>query len=869
MNIVFDQPFTAWPWPGPLEGSEASFGETWVGPSGLLTLLQTATGTGGPVPPEAERVVAFARELQSLKGCWAQSFSVDQTGTARRLLAWRDTLRMAGWDGQSGTGRIGELATLEAIVPPGFPDRLAAVLEAIPGTCVDIERIQRLVPGDDLPELWDRLFQALACQDVAIEDMAPPPAGSPPDSNLAGAKAGTLEPVNPDESLQLLRAPGPLEAAERLAAWMARLPADQTTVVIGADTVLDRALHRHGLPPSGASYPAAEHGLLQILPLVLEAGRDIPDPQRILELLGLPCSPIRRALASRLIDALHEQPAVGSDAWQAALEDGLGSIEDVADRRRVEENLRNLFSADTRGDETYPADAVIERVDRLNGWLQSRLARDGEDTVPWSAGLNQVAAFNRLVIASGLDRLDRPELQRLLGEATVQVSQPPLYEAKAGLAHVNEPGEVAGPVDRVVWWNFSASTVRPPSRLPFLPAELADLTAQGVRLPDPALQAAAAATRWRRPFDQAIRGLVFSCPLRDEAGEEIFPHPLWDEITAGIPTERVEQVLVTSLLQPDATGEWTQRDALERTVPQRSWGAPPVPAREMESPSGAGILVGCPFRYVVQYRGHIYAGTSARLSEDRRLLGSLAHELLARVLSTSPAGSDAAEDLAAKLFDQDGPKLAAALFLPGKESLRAATRRITLLAAKELARFIESADLTVESVEENITGSALGMAFGGRPDLVLRAPRRVVDLKWSGSTFRHRQLTSGTAYQLAAYGLLLAGAGEPPVPGAYFTLDQQRLLTTDEEAFPGAEVVDGPTPAETWRYFEASYAANRGDLDAGTVVATGVADGEEEPPDKDEIHEEDGTMILAPPCRFCDFGRICGVDFTGTGTGDR
>ena len=68
---------------------------------------------------EAEWTVIFAAALNGRDGFWTGSYDSDRFGTARRLLAWRDALRMGGWAGSAAGGRIDALAALEEIVPSG------------------------------------------------------------------------------------------------------------------------------------------------------------------------------------------------------------------------------------------------------------------------------------------------------------------------------------------------------------------------------------------------------------------------------------------------------------------------------------------------------------------------------------------------------------------------------------------------------------------------------------------------------------------------------------------------------------------------------------------------------------------------------
>jgi hypothetical protein len=47
LKITFDVALDGWGWPGPLGSAAFVFGEAWVGPMGLLGLLETRLGLGG------------------------------------------------------------------------------------------------------------------------------------------------------------------------------------------------------------------------------------------------------------------------------------------------------------------------------------------------------------------------------------------------------------------------------------------------------------------------------------------------------------------------------------------------------------------------------------------------------------------------------------------------------------------------------------------------------------------------------------------------------------------------------------------------------------------------------------------------------
>ena len=137
-----------------------------------------------------------------------------------------------------------------------------------------------------------------------------------------GSPAGDRDwKVRRDGSLTLLTADTELTAAEALAAWLAA-DADANsgvTFVTGDDaTLLDHALANHGLPRLGVAPSSSHRALLQVLPLAFSLAWNPPDPNRLLDFLLLPISPLRRTAANKLADVVAESPGVGGDAWQAA-----------------------------------------------------------------------------------------------------------------------------------------------------------------------------------------------------------------------------------------------------------------------------------------------------------------------------------------------------------------------------------------------------------------------------------------------------------------------------------------------------------------------------------------------------------------------
>ena len=864
MKIIFDPAFDRSVWRGDVANSLlATAGEAWVGPAGLLGILETQLGLGGPTFPDVERAAALVPVLRKTEGFWSRSFENDALATAQTLLHWRDTLWLHSWQGQPVAPRLKQLAAVTRNVLPGYPDRLLAVLSALSTQGVDLESISRYSPLDDLPGLWIAVFAAIKAHGTVISDIAP--IDAPAKGNLRAARQKGFSPSNRDDSLQLLDAPGPLEAAERVAAWIAGLDDPAGILIVGGDSVLDTALRRHGLPTTGGANTAEDDTLLQVLPLVLAAGWSPSDPQRVLELLTLPRSPVPRRLAHALDDALHECPAVGSDSWNEAMTEGLDSIADKDDRARVKDRMKVLFDTPVSHHGKYPASEVSRRIATLRTWLQGCRSGDDTDSAPWDAAISQCTTVDHLIQRAQLKDLSPSQLQRIVEDATSQVSGSTMFPSEAGLSHIHAPEAVAGPADCIVWWQFTDSSAAALTQLPLSRAEKDALAATGVVLLDPASMAVARAERWRRPLLNATRRLILVCPERGTDGGSEHPHPLWDEILANLsdPSRpELASVLMRRELAPASRRPLKRRKLFPLPQAQREWQtAHAVPLRDKESPSSAGTLLGCPLQWTLRYAGRIKGGSSAVLSEGSQLHGTLVHDIIARLLAEQPSSPAEAEKKAGRMFDTLGPSLATPLFLPGAEALRASVRRVTVLAARDLVERLKLWGATVVASEKEYEGTGLGARLAGTPDLVIDSPRRIIDFKWGGMAYRRDLLARGGAYQLAVYGRLASGKGKL-LPGAYYILESRRLITATPDAFPGAEVVTGPELEAVWEGLERAHSARRKELKAGQVFATGFPESDEvEPPDHDAL-TEDGVLEVAPPCHFCDYAGLCGRDFS-------
>ncbi len=856
MRITFDPAFDQGSWPGPIAQGHAASGEIWLGPSGLLSILETMTGLAGPTLPPAVRAAELVSEVRSIKGFWKDSAQVDPFGTARRLLEWRDFLWTQGWRGQPVSLRLEQLAEVTYKASPGFPDRFLEVAGTMQGAANVIEALTLLVPVGRLNPALRTAVQALERTGTKVIEKTLEPAS--PKGDLGACRTVPFRPIG-DGSLQLLRPATHSMAAHELAAWLSNLESLERTVIIGPDSVLDEALHRFDLPTTGAGIPASDHALLQILPLTLAMAWDPPDPQRALELLMLPNSPVPKGIGRRLAHALQDYPAVGSDAWNEALEEGLNQFSDKKDRKRLKDRMDAIFARRIQS-RNYPVTEIKARIDLLRSWAKGRMGEDASERA-WQALIAQLENCMRIAELSGLSHFTAPQIRRMLYEINEAAGSFPLYEAQAGLETVGAPECIAEQAQNVIWWSFNRGAAPVIASDMLTAKERSGLEQVGVVLPRPGDEAVWAAERWQRPLMLAGSNLILVCARRGPDGEEQYPHPLWDELAG-----RVEESTGLKELEREFL---ISHNGLTRTIrPIRSlpepvweWGviAGAVAKRPKESPNSLSSLISCPFSWVVRYLGNLYGGATATLDSPEKLQGRLIHEILTRVLSNPGQTPEEAADDATLRFGSEGPLMAAQLFLPGYEDIRAEVKMALRTAAHRVFRLIKEGRFTVRAVEQTYAtkSRSLGIEIEGRPDLVLKNPDAIVDFKRGGVNYRKEELAGGTSLQLAVYGHLIRKNEKttfPPV--AYLMLKSGQVITVDPKAFPDARIIGGPSPEETWKGTQESFKRIWDEMKAGKVRASG---NDPDGPPKSQL--DDGRLFLKP-CEFCDFAVLCGRAFS-------
>ncbi len=884
MKLVFGLGADGRIWPETAEAA-GDLDDAVVGPHGLVGLIQSQLGLGGPIISHPSRVAAWLSKVRAAGSgrFWAQSFDKDPWSTAETLLDWRDALMDGGWTGQRvGAARIDDLADAGhagAPLPPGLADRLAlAALSIADRPGLRIASLALIEPRDLAPPAIARLLDALEAAGVEIIPPSAPTlaaAGSDLRRVQDALAGGGRDALTGDGSLVVIQSDTAVMAAETVADWLASGPADAVILAPDGDTaLLDRALKARGLPALGLSGASPWRGALQVLPLAFATAWQPFDARALLDLMMLPRPPISRWAARRLARTLAEHPGTGGAAW---LETWAGLESRLLELNAAEEDPEGktgLTLAQWRAwtqvgqhDRAVgmPLDAVREIAGRVAAWA-IRIDAGGQDPLL----LGVASAAGALVDAA--TRLESPVipallLERMIGQVLADGVSNPAHIAEAGaLRAVRAPGALWRSAPRVIWWGFAGPGERvAPER--WDRAERAALATAGVTLETPAAASARIGAGYARVVMNAAEQMLLVRPAL-AGGEPTTAHPLAHQLrpllqdaadsvffraerllaepVADLARRSISRTPVDTVDPPAGAPRWTVAADLSAALDSR-----------VESATSLDRLFNCQMGWFAQDVLGLRRGRHAQLPETSQLFGALAHEIARRLLPAGPPPPWAEVRASAlALFDELLPAMAAPLARPEHAGELAAAREQVPAAMEALVRLLHERGLEVVGAELPREGRFGDLPLTGRIDLMVRrgAEVAVLDLKWTRSDRRYVSMVAdGVAVQLAVYHAL-ARADGVVAPGGYFLLRQRRVVASAGSFLTGAPVEAVRPDDDTLRIVSQDWAAWTALARDGVLVAAGLQGSAADRPD------DLGFAAPAEPCRYCDLTGLCRIN---------
>ena len=824
-----------------LDGSEwsakpASLGEIVFGPLGFLAWLEERLGLAGIETPFPERINEYMLKIGQAEPKWCRdSFLLDGWSTAKQLLAWRDELIENGWNDVDGNSpRLISLAAIEATsytLSPGVPDRLKQVLNELDNTCFSAE-LRLKEPLELLPYLWQKIVKKLQ------------------DCGMNVSHEDVQETTSPE--IFRVNAADELTLAHEMARYLAAGDNSNLAIVCEGDSqIVDGILNRFGFGALGVTEPSRWRESLQILPLWLETMWKPFHPQRFLELLLLPNSPIPKFVSRQLVKALQKEPGIGGEEWKRAWSNineitqnnEHGFIIDLDAELEKITTLKKLLEEDSFNFEGEVQEmTLIQRCDLLAKQLTPQVGKHPELKLV----LCHIKTFKTIVKGKGT--LNRIALARILDSIISTGTTDSNAQREVNpFAVYTRPGMIDRDFDTIIWWNFvNAGTTKS--------TYWTDDERKTVLGIDPTAFRERENRSWQNVPARAKKRLILFVP-KMITGDAVFPHPLLDKFD----TKKTKAFEAAELT--DDKGKWKLAERSRKLVTPPILDVPAetakiapnniAPTRAL-SYSQMAKLLGCPFQWFLDDYIGLSMPATMDLPTGTQMIGTLAHkvvELLFKEKKHWESGD--AMQRAEEIFDILITSMAAEL-LQDERSVELKRLRETLKrAVGTLVDKIKELGLSVIETERKMQGTYEEMTFSGYSDIYLEDATGnpfVIDMKWSTWSDHKKNLEKGKALQLATYAWLLRPENSTSpfrVQCAYFLFPKQAFICDLEhdwqQLWKNAE--------DTWEQrFEKMH---KGYLERGVP--------ENELSKKEDTEDPSLPLVLPAGCKFCNYSALCGV----------
>ncbi len=463
--------------------SKLIFNETFLDTKGLLDLLLLHAGLSFDKKEELERILDYYRAMKKYMeenpdNLFSASFDVDPLSVAKECLKWRDNLTFAAWSGETKTSseRFKVLSQIEKYFSdPSLGQQLSFVTQAVKNNCLLPDDMEIVTPFDYklFSPLERGLLDALKDRGVNVFQRPLPVK----ENNALSAVINLLESsekekahVEKDDSFSILHFADENQAA----LYLSLKESSSYTVWINSNSkLLDNYLTLEGKTVSGSTIKGCMPQILQILPVGLATLSRPLNLKNLIEWLNIPLSPLpvkfSKALEKKILKnggyynddckrVISNFIDCENDFEELSEEEKLEKIKVESKKRRslLENFLPDVNDSSFLNDEKVHVVKVKSFVENLYKWCakESQILENIIQKAEVTFLLNECAGLLNMLDCEKEDRIPFEKLMTFAAALNegVDVMQ---YEAEAASRFVIEnPGQLACPVDSLIWCDF-------------------------------------------------------------------------------------------------------------------------------------------------------------------------------------------------------------------------------------------------------------------------------------------------------------------------------------------------------------------------------------------------------------------------------
>ena len=855
---------------------QALHGHQYLGSKGLLEWLELHLGYTQKDVNNAIRVLQYKKVIAKMERetshpelyIWS-SFQNDAWKSAKRLLQWRDELVLAHYDFDCQEQKLQRLYALSKIedaqdgdLPKGVNDRWVDVYEELVSRNENVSRNQNghelivYEPIHLMHPFFQKLFEALKKNGCSITEKEYDYPVSK-NTDLAKVQNKFKEPASKDTltcqqdgSLAIFHAENEQLLAEAISMYVDKEDLHDTVFVIPErGDVLEAAFTKRDFPRMGYVSTIENAGLDQLFSLFsLFLWKPI-NPEKLIQFLTLPRTPLSRKLQSTLAYTYANLPGIGNDDWNEAVEKYMNELPEK--QKKKEESLFNdLFGRKLSfdADEGASPKSVLDLYEILRSWAVKEIKTEDEE---------KRRIFHRLKkMCEDFMDLVKIESQQnqLLSERTIKSWQEAVHENdhyKLGHAEIGAPtyvkqaSNICQKAKQIIWWNFLDYGNPLKHFSDWDKAEEKVLAGFWTYAKKDIIAS------WYWKMKQAIlmaeEKLILCIPDK-KMGELAESNPLLNDLKAWI--TNLESIYQEVDITSDAMSVGEKKVSFE-SVP-----AAALPFNQVyhqldpkllskfkkgkaESFSSLEKLIHYPAQYLLKYLLKIRPNNIPEVSVSNLLKGNVAHKLAEVLLKEEKnlkLPEDKFEEKILSTLEELIEKEASIFLLKKNQISLQAYKPKVIKAIKHLRRLIQKGAWEVFGVEKAMDTNAYdNMELSGILDLILKKGNRfaIVDLKWGGYNKRMNELVKEEDLQLLIYyKLLLQKHANAKIDMAYYIISEQRVLTRTKDLFEDVEAIsivgeESEVRANLWAKLVKTIKYRQGQFAEGKVeVGEGIGEKE-------------------------------------------
>lgn len=763
-------------------------GVLYVGTKGLLEILKLRTGLHQDFLSRVEQETQYMIAAQKCASgsFFEKAFAVDAMGVAGKLLQWRDSLIMAGWDGTCNEekSKLYALANIEKHLQKNMPaDSWVKIHKALADGLNISDSISEIYVDcieDEVPYLVVKTLSQLATKGIKVV--------------FQETKELDEEKDLREKDVTIVEFNDVYDAYQ----WIAQEKIEiEDTVIVNRDNVLlNHVFYTWDKPLLNSKLPDANPQLLQIFKLGMSLFSRPLNVRNVLSYLQLPESPVPSELRYKLSKLLIDNGGFGDGEWEKVLED-YEYVDKEGEKHPKKTEEKKSFLAPIRNDYTSGiaiAD-LLTYISSIQKWMRGM--REKAEFYELSTYFSSLEAALK---ALNTDTISSAELEKLVLQIYRSMSTSVHDAQKGALNVVDSIHRVVSMPKTLIWLDCQEEDIENNPYDFLSPIDIKYLQNCDVKIPDFASHLLNIHKARNRKLAEADK--IILCKSAYNGITRLGEHSLIAEMNILGKTV----VDKNTLFKIDKTTKSRDAKKVEQLNPVHYVQLDKIEyPNRVESYTSLDKFIQKPFNYVTEYVAKLYEGSNNEVADMARTKGNVAHYFFEKFIGNYCAQDYKQQDFAVwrsklneikeTLIEEAIDAVGLILRLPENTIEYNTFRKELENSILSLIDIMEHLKLSPVACELSIPGENKelifpgvkpenNIKFGAKIDFLLINENNnyvIFDFKWTIAPNKYKKLiTESKDIQLSLYKWAVEKyKGKVVVAVGYYLMAQAVLYTSD------------------------------------------------------------------------------------------